>query len=109
MKKLSLLLACVVFALALGGIAFAAVVSYDYTAATNGAVYTVPQAWTPATVTAYGVAETVTVKRIHGSYTNDLGSVAPTAVNTAVTWGALVPGDSLVITGDGLVEIQGTK
>lgn len=108
MKKITIL-ACLVLAFAIGGIAFAAVVSYDYPAATNGAAYTVPQAWTPATATAYGVAETVTVKRIHGSYTNDLGTVAPTALNAAVSWGALVPGDTLVITGEGLVEIQGTK
>ena len=108
MKKFAVLLAAVAL---VAVAASAAVVAYDYAPATNGAAYTVPGAWTPATATAWGTSATVTVQRIHGNATNTLGTIAPGATNASLSWGSLVRGDRLLVTGTGggTVEIQGTR
>ena len=109
MKKISkamLLLALFCF---LGAMAWGEVVSFDFPAATNGAAYTVPVGWQPKVATANGAAGNCTVSRIHGVYTNSLGTVASNASQSSVTRGYLVPGDVLVFTGTGTIEVQGEK
>jgi len=111
MKKTSIILLVLLAAFAFASVAIAQefIVSHDYIASTNGASYSVGLPFVPKFVTAYGATGDITVKRIHAGYTNTLGTVASSNLNTSVSWGALVEGDTIVVTGTGMVEVQGER
>ena len=106
MKKLVLILAAALAAAAAFG---GSVVGFDFAAATNGAAYEMPLSWVPAHATAHGVEGTVTVSRVHGGWTNQVGTVASNAVNASTSWGTFLRGDTMVLTGTGTVSVEGTR
>ena len=106
MKKLVLIVAV---ALACAAAFAGGVVGFDFAAATNGAAYEMPLSWTPAFATAHDVEGIVTVLRVHGSWTNQVGTVASNAVNASTSWGTFLRGDKMVLTGTGTVSVEGTR